>query len=307
MKLTVVKNSIQQLHDLPALTPVVHNYLENWNIRIVNREVIACGNYLSPNRRDFYKILFIKNGMGIFSLGMNNYCIEKPTILFLHPSEIISWQNLSEHSAGYYCLFKKKYVDAHPVLRLIMNKYNLFTDISKSVIKLHKPAVEKVDAFFNQMLYRAEEGGTLAEDAMQAYLQLILIESVQNAEFPLPDTVSGEFRHIHNFFKLLESEVSNINYGQSIKIKTVKEFADQLALHPNHLNALLKKNTGLNVSTHIRNRLLEESKALLLQTDWPIHEIGYCIGFTDQPNFTQFFKKNSGLTPRDFRKSYSTI
>jgi AraC-like DNA-binding protein len=87
-------------------------------------------------------------------------------------------------------------------------------------------------------------------------------------------------------------------------MKTAKEFAANLSVHPNHLNAVLKKYTGQNVSTHIRNRLLEETKALLVQTDWTLQDIGYSIGFAEQPNFSLFFKKNTGITPSEFRRSY---
>jgi len=64
------------------------------------------------------------------------------------------------------------------------------------------------------------------------------------------------------------------------------------------------KYTGQNVSTHIRSRILDERKTLLVQTDWPLQDIGFAIGFADQPNFTQFFKKNTGVTPYEFRKEY---
>ncbi len=295
---------IIQLSDIPSQTPVSRDYFENWDIRVVDRAEVACNNYLSPNRRDFYKILFIREGAGLFSLGVNNYYIDKPAILFLHPNEIISWRNLSEQSAGHYCLFKKRYIDAHPVLKASMDKYRLFTDTTKSVIRLHQPAASIIDGLFIQMHHQAKEGGQLAEDAMQAYLQLIQVESVKHADFPLPDMVTDEYRHVHSFFRLLEEETSLINYDSPVRIKTAKEFAVNLSLHPNYLNALLKKHTGQNISTHIKNRLLEESKALLLQTDWQLQDIGYCIGFAEQANFTQFFKKNIGVTPSEFRKDY---
>lgn len=77
-------------------------------------------------------------------------------------------------------------------------------------------------------------------------------------------------------------------------IRTAKEFAYDLSVHPNYLNALLKKHTGQNAGTHIRNRLLDEAKALLIQTDWTLQDISCSIGFAEQPNFNIFFKKNTG-------------
>ena len=137
---------------------------------------------------------------------------------------------------------------------------------------------------------------------MQAHLQLLIIDSVRIGQFPKPDNVSDEFRHVHEFFNLLEKEIAHINIGTPIRIRTAKEFAATLAVHPNHLNALLKKHTGQNVSTHIKSKLLEQTKVLLLQTDWSLQDIAYCIGFTEQSNFNLFFKKSTGLTPAEFRR-----
>ncbi|SFN18358.1 AraC-like ligand binding domain-containing protein [Chitinophaga sp. YR627] len=296
---------ISQLQDFPMRTPVTRDYFQNWNIRVVNSESIACENYISPNRRDFYKILFIKEGSGLFSLGVNNYRINGLTILFLHPNEIISWRSLSSSLVGHYCLFKKRYVEAHPMLKYAMEKHKLFADTSRSVISLQESPAETINDLFLRMHEYVNVGGSLAEEALQAYLQLLIVESVKTAEFPKPDGVSEDYRHIHHFFQLLEIEASNINQQTPISIKTAKEFADRLALSPNYLNAMLKKHTGQNISTHIKNRLLEESKALLLQTDWTLNDIGTSIGFAEQPNFTQFFKKNIGITPSEFRKSYA--
>lgn len=294
---------ISQLQDFPSHIPVTHDYFHNWNIRVVNAETLTCENYISPNRRDFYKVLFIKNGAGLFSLGMNNYNIKDSTILFLHPNEIISWRSLSTSMVGFYCLFKKRYVDAHPLLKASLEKHKLFTDLNRSIIRLKQPSIDTINGLFSQMHEQGQMGGSLAEEAMQAYLQLIIIESVKSVDFPSPQGITEEYRHIHEFFRLLETETSKLNKDNPIRIKTAKEFADELALSPNYLNALLKKHTGQNISTHLKNRLLEESKALLIQTDWTLNEIGLTIGFAEQSNFTLFFKKNQGMTPSEFRKS----
>ena len=75
-------------------------------------------------------------------------------------------------------------------------------------------------------------------------------------------------------------------------------------MHPNYLNQLLKKHTGQNASTHIQNRILDEAKALLVQTDWSLQDISHSIGFAEQPSFTVFFKKHTGYTPAEFRRSF---
>lgn len=246
----------------------------------------------------------ITEGAGVFTMGLNTYYIEEPTILFIHPNDIISWKNLSDKAGGYYVLFKRNFINDHPQLKNTIDKYGLFNEKEKSVIRLKNSDLPMLNSLFERMGHEDLSNNQLKDDALQAYLQLLMVESMRVAQFPKPDNVSDEYHYIHQFFHLLEKETSGINYTSPIKMKTAKEFAASLSVHPNHLNAVLKKYTGQNVSTHIRNRLLEETKALLVQTDWTLQDIGYSIGFAEQPNFSLFFKKNTGITPAEFRRSY---
>ena len=304
LKTTLDSKVIDTLRDLPDMIPVFREYFEDWTIRVFNREQHECRNYLSPNRREFYKILLITKGTGVFTMGLNTYYIEEPTLLFIHPNDIISWKNLSEESGGYYVLFKKSFVNHHLQLKAVIDKFGLFSDKSKSVIRLTTVEVPRIAQHFEKMQEEELSNSDYKEDAMQAFLQLLMVESMKVARHPKPDEVTEDFTHIHHFFDLLEKETSGINYSSPIRIKTAKEFAGSLQMHPNYLNQLLKKHTGQNASTHIRNRILDEAKALLVQTDWSLHDISYSIGFAEQPSFNLFFKKNTGYTPAEFRRSF---
>jgi AraC-like DNA-binding protein len=168
--------------------------------------------------------------------------------------------------------------------------------------RLSPAGIKVLHGIFANMRQEEMSGYRLNEDAIRTYLQLLMIQSARIPDIKEPDCVSDEYRHVHAFFNLLERETANVNYTNPIARKTAKEFAASLDVHPNYLNTLLKKHTGQNVSTHIRNRLLKEAKILLLQTDWTLQEIGYSIGFAEQPNFSLFFKKNTGITPAAFRR-----
>jgi AraC family transcriptional regulator, transcriptional activator of pobA len=305
---TLDSKEINTLRDLPDMIPVFREFFEDWTIRVFNREQHECRNYLSPNRREFYKILLITKGQGVFTMGLNTYYVQEPTLLFIHPNDIISWKNISQEgeSGGYYVLFKKSFVNHHLQLKAIIDKFALFTDKPKSVIRLSQEELPRITQYFERMQEEELDKANVdfREDSLQAFLQLLMVESMKVARFPKPDEVTEDYSHIHHFFDLLEKETSGINYDQPIRIKTAKEFAYDLQMHPNYLNAVLKKHTGQNASTHIRNRILDEAKALLVQTDWSLQDISFSVGFAEQPNFSQFFKKNTGFTPAEFRRSF---
>ena len=68
-------------------------------------------------------------------------------------------------------------------------------------------------------------------------------------------------------------------------------------MHPNHLNALIKKHTGLSAKESIQNKILLETKYLLHSTKLPIKQISVQMGFNDPNYFTTFFKRSENLSP----------
>ncbi|GLU55230.1 AraC family transcriptional regulator [Dyadobacter frigoris] len=303
-KLQPESKTIDLHQNIPDLLNVTWDRFDNWSIRVLRRNPDTCTSYISPNRREFYKVMYFTKGIGMFSLGLNNFYIDQPTIVFVHPNEIISWKRLTYEADGYICFFKKNLAEENPALKFVIDKYKLFSDPDRSVVRLSDLDVQELDGIFKRM-YDADTKASdaFAEDTIVANLQLLMIASLKKAAYVQPDTITDEFKHVHDFFQLLEKETSTINYTSPIQIKTAQEFADKLSIHPNHLNALLKKHTGQNVSSLIKSRLIEESKVLLIQTDWTVQNVGFAVGFAEQPNFSQFFKKNTGYTPADFRKN----
>jgi AraC-like DNA-binding protein len=80
-------------------------------------------------------------------------------------------------------------------------------------------------------------------------------------------------------------------------LRTAKEYAERLAIHVNHLNKVLKENTGKTTTEIITSRMLQEAKILLKQTDWNVSEIAYSLGFEEVAHFSNFFKKQTSERP----------
>jgi AraC-like DNA-binding protein len=89
------------------------------------------------------------------------------------------------------------------------------------------------------------------------------------------------------------------NYGQLMILR------NDLAIHVNHLNKILKENTGKTTSHVIAARVTQEAKILLRQTDWNVSEIAYSLGFEEIAHFSNFFKKQTRLCPKHF--SFSIV
>lgn len=273
---------------------------------IKDRQHHPVKDYISPNRRQFYKIFHITSGTGILTVGLHQYFMSAGDISFLHPDEIMSWQTTSAETGGHFCLIHPDYFDQAPHLVQLFRQYPYFKP-AQAVVQLSDVQSVKINQYFEAIL--AEEEGQ-NEDKKQAiflHLQLILLEA-QRAGKNLADVaVPDSYRYIHGFLSLLESAFQTEGPDTPVKIKTAAEFAEQLHVHPNYLNSLVKNQTGKTLREHIQERLLYEAKVLLTQTDWDIKSISYVLGFSEQAAFTSFFSKKGGMSPSRFREKAVTV
>ena len=79
-------------------------------------------------------------------------------------------------------------------------------------------------------------------------------------------------------------------------------YAEKLAMTPDRLNDHVKRATGVTAGHLIRQRVLTEAKRQLVFTMQPIHEIAYDLGFADPSHFARFFRKQTAMTPQEFRE-----
>jgi AraC-like DNA-binding protein len=103
------------------------------------------------------------------------------------------------------------------------------------------------------------------------------------------------------FIELLERQFPIESQNQKLALRTAKDYADRLSVHVNHLNKVLKENTGKTTTEIISSRITQEAKILLKQTDWNISEIAYCLGFEQLAHFSNFFRKQTSIAPNLFR------
>lgn len=86
-------------------------------------------------------------------------------------------------------------------------------------------------------------------------------------------------------------------------IPTVKYFAEQCFLSPNYFGDLIKKETGMTPRDFIQNKVLDYAKEQLLSTNMTISEIAYQLGFQHSQHFNRYFKRGTGLTPTEYRRT----
>lgn len=83
----------------------------------------------------------------------------------------------------------------------------------------------------------------------------------------------------------------------------VSFYADRLCVSPNHMSALVKRESGLTVLQWIDRALVREAKVLLHHTQMPVAEVAETLGFATPSFFIRFFRQQTGQTPLQYRKA----
>lgn len=83
---------------------------------------------------------------------------------------------------------------------------------------------------------------------------------------------------------------------------SVASMAALLPCSPAHLHRLCRQWLGCGPMTQLTRLRMEKAKQWLLYTDWPLSELAARLGYSDDANFANRFRRHSGMAPGAFRQ-----
>lgn len=257
--------------------------------------------HVQYTRRDFYKISLVR-GKWVYHYADKSIETSGPTLLFFNPSVPYTFEQLGTDSTGYFCIFKEGFFSQH--LRNGMKNFPMFMPGNNPCYSLNKTQDKQISQIFLKMLEEIGSEYTFKYDLLRNYVMEMMhyAMKIQPSE-TLYQHTDANARITSVFTELLERQFPIETTTQRFTMKSAKDFAEQLNVHVNHLNRAIRTTTGKTTSEHIAGRLATEAKSLLMQTDWNISEVGYCLGFESSAHSNHFFRKQTTLTPSSFRKT----
>ncbi|MET4108173.1 AraC family transcriptional regulator [Hymenobacter sp. UYP22] len=119
---------------------------------------------------------------------------------------------------------------------------------------------------------------------------------------PLPKKILARQHEITaDFTRLVHAHVDDLAAGQATEALEIRDFAGQLCIHPTHLSNTLKLTTGEAPCAIYERKLVAVSKELLSNRQQSVAEVAARLTY-DPSNFTKFFKRFVGVTPRQYRE-----
>ncbi len=252
---------------------------------------------IGPLKSFFYRVGFTLSGSVSVELGLEKYKHSKGTVNFTSINDIFSLYNTSEDFFGYYMLFTPSFMlEDEMFSKKLGDEYPFFNASNLHFLHLSEEELTRVTELTYNINEELQQNRTGKVVAIRMYLSLILLECKRSYERQGIVLLKG-----YTDTNILVTKFRKLIAQHFLTKKQVSDYASILAVTPNHLNKIIKENTGLTALESIQEMLLLEAKTQLKHTDKSISEIAYELDFSDPASFNRFFKRTAGATPLEFR------
>lgn len=226
------------------------------------------------------RILWVTKGCADIELTLDEYHIKKGDIILLAPETIMELKSCSDDYSMIGVMYKENIPinnniiihpgdsDWHETMRLA----NILWDVARRTPFRRDTVNHIVSAIISdiQDINRAEQ--ELAPKKRMTRQELVFSK-----------------------FKKLVNE-------HCCRHRTIPFYADELNLTPHYLSSLIARVSGRSVMHWINRATLLQAKVLLRDRDMRVGEVADRLNFPTSSAFGYFFKRETGMTPSEYRK-----
>jgi AraC family transcriptional regulator, transcriptional activator of pobA len=270
---------------------------------LISLNILEGGSTLEKNLEfacDFYIICFKKVKSGELLYGKTKYDHNTGLMFFTKPNQVMTARGLKYAEKGFVIHLHEDFLMGHPLFSEI-KKYNFFDYENHEALHVSPREKEIMWSLFHKMEKEYHDNPDEFSksiilshlDSMLKYAQRYYKRQFIDRKPLIGKTVTKFNESLNSYFDKGEAE------GKGLP--TVNLMASQLNLSPKYLSDLLKQETGKTALELIHLYVISEAKNMLVAGDLSVSEIAYQLGFENPPYFSRLFKKEVGISPKEFQ------
>jgi AraC family transcriptional regulator, transcriptional activator of pobA len=257
----------------------------------------------SPNfRTNYFTFLLITDGEGSYTIDGLFFDLNPVAFYFTNPGHLKSFE-ITKPWKGFILSVTENFIKKYFVGDLYKEFPFLISETS--------PPIKAVDEIKVNLYYRFEsilkeyEGISPFKYQIITNLIIAFLFKVKEILELVPALQGKQFSYsplVIKFYKFLDEHFRAVVSGKQKTLFNLNQIADKLFVNPDYLGSVVKKETGKSVTKWITEKIIAEAQSMLSNTNLTVAEIGYRLTFEDPTNFTKYFKKNTGFTPKEYRE-----
>jgi AraC-like DNA-binding protein len=251
---------------------------------------------LKEHFHNSHEIIYIKEGSADFRVGEKYFNAKKNNLVIISNHESHEVTVTQYPYKRYYIListdcFRKKLTD--PVLTSIFRQRPRGF---RHLIEPDETSSTVVEGMFNKLYEESTENKPFSDEAMSAYIMLLLtrLYRIDPGNFPTSESEGCA---------ALISEIQRYIEENCTREITLADTAAAYYTNMYYLSHLFKKHSGFTFKQYLILQRLSKAKELLSDTDENITWTALACGFGNVNHFIRMFKKSEGTTPYQYRKN----
>jgi len=262
-------------------------------VTLVSQSVTCDPLRLRPHYHDFFQLMLLR-GQGSVIYDFTETAVSGLTLFFPSPGQVHTVRRRRGFD-GVTISFTQEFFDhrSSPPSALFELPF-YFSTGAPPLLKVPRHDPGGIAAGFDEMLREHDADELHAAEVLRAWLRILFARILRlpglDRSVLQPTRKSALIRQFH---LAVESGFR--------EDRTLAGYARDLGVTANHLNDVLREETGRSAGSIVRQRRLLDAQRLLLHSDLSVSEIGYQTGFPDPSYFTRFFRRETGHTPAAFR------
>jgi AraC-like DNA-binding protein len=245
--------------------------------------------------------ILVLSGNGQLLVNYKEYNLEKDSILLLSFGHFFMFSQVSDDFRCKCLYISMEFIDEMYSTEMLYKRI-------KYGVRMHSMPVLALGIENARLLYkRMKFVDEMMEDVGHHYYKEMILNSLLIFFLDLSNIIAKEESIagrsnlsrdeliIQSFIELLVDHYKTEHH--------VDFYANQLHITPHYLTLVVKRLTGQTVADFIVQMLYSEARLLLQQPKLSVQQISDLLNFSDQSAFGKFFKRKSGLSPKEFRKT----
>lgn len=225
------------------------------------------------------RLILMLKGCVEVNLNLENRCIEQGYVLLLPPDSIVEIKECSDDLEVIAFIIREK---------LLIDESLVFPTSPKDFQQLLK---------MTYLTWDLAQHTPFRKDVVLPIVQAIVV-NIQCIYKEMNATtvtdVAARQQQLFQNFKHLVQQYCELH-------RNIPFYAEQLHITPHYLSAVIKEASGQSVMFWINRSIILRAKVLLNTKGMMIYEIADRLNFTSPSAFHNFFKRITGLTPKEYQ------
>ncbi len=260
-----------------------------------------------PHQHDFVEIVLICSGCGVNRINRIGYPAMTGDVYVIRPGEEHTFHtathlnlfNIIFRPAGLFSRMERTEWEKSPEYRTLF-----VNPVQYGPLRFTPEHFEPLERLTERLEAELASPGPVSTQTAKALLILILREICSMQRHASTRRAADNDAHAGNTADRHLARILDFVNRNFTRPLPAEEIAHEAGISPDYLSDFFRARTGTPLVKYINSlRIAHAGHLLRNRSECNVTEIAALCGFADSGYFTRLFRKNTGLTPTDFRRS----